>query len=852
MIDSPAFKRWFGKSKVVGKDKQPLVVYHGSKRPFHTFDYAYWGQTDPGFAGKGFYFMDAREWAEGYALVDAKSTDQPTVIEAYLRMENPLVVDQFHEVPGYPATGIPTKAQAEYMQRLVRARGYDGIIVQGRKGNPSEYVVFDPRQIKSATGNVGTFDPNDADIRHNPRAPKPRGRTLVERGMPTKWWHGTRSQFTTLKPQSSGCVWLADRAGATKYATPYYSKPGHRWLLELDLAPDTSVVELADSSDPIVRAYIDMINDAAKYGRLPYTYEDWAKQDINFGILETNRWSRGFFRKYGVDALIVRDVAGWGGYESMPSLCLLNTKKIQQTQRHALNNPATARRTDPALWERIVAEVTAGDKGGRPGQWSARKAQLAVALYRQQGGGYIGPKTPDNALAKWTREKWRTRSGRPSLETGERYLPTKALAALSPQEYGATTRAKRTGMAAGQQFVPQPERIAMKTAKYRRNGAPSIFDADGAAYFDREALEDAEDAARAYKSREAVVFLTPAEFLGLARSGTDEQKERTVLNVLAQGHKFNSVPFLRFDHVEGSKQAVVTGHEGRHRVRALQALGVRQIPVVLKGAIRWDQQLDPSARDYDAFLPQTLAGEENNRKNVYPMPIPIHHPELAARMRAKRNPAPVRRARRNPNYPNVSVYRGVLTSPEGRIRVKQIGKGQFSVAYLSEEPRPRVFLFTSGDVYDKEILMFAHDRLPNNPHLPAVEEYGDTRDGKTVWTMPLYKAPLKKADNETAWKQYLALKRCREALYKPRGVKSGYQVNYDVYECAIAAGVSPKLANALEHLISTAADYDEEYVFEFSPRNLATDAEGHLVLLDVLYHRRMLFRKLGAAAARGF
>jgi hypothetical protein len=114
-----------------------------------------------------------------------------------------------------------------------------------------------------------------------------------------------------------------------------------------------------------------------------------------------------------------------------------------------------------------VDEVTASDKGGRPGQWSARKAQLAVALYQKRGGGYIGPKSADNALAKWTQEQWRTRSGRPSLVTGERYLPSKALAALSPQEYGATTRAKRAGMSRGQQFVPQPERIAMKTSAFR-------------------------------------------------------------------------------------------------------------------------------------------------------------------------------------------------------------------------------------------------------------------------------------------------------------------------------------------------------------------------------------------------
>ena len=132
-------------------------------------------------------------------------------------------------------------------------------------------------------------------------------------------------------------------------------------------------------------------------------------------------------------------------------------------------NPATARRTDPALWERVKAEVTASDKGGRPGQWSARKAQFAVAEYKARGGGYIGPKTPDNSLVRWTKEEWRTRSGLPSLETGERYLPARAITALTASEYAATSAKKRAGMRRGQQFVPQPESVAMKTSKYRRN-----------------------------------------------------------------------------------------------------------------------------------------------------------------------------------------------------------------------------------------------------------------------------------------------------------------------------------------------------------------------------------------------
>lgn len=72
------------------------------------------------------------------------------------------------------------------------------------------------------------------------------------------------------------------------------------------------------------------------------------------------------------------------------------------------------------------------------------------------------------SLKKWTRQKWRTKSGKPSAKTGERYLPSKAIDALSDAEYAATTRAKRKGTKAGKQFVAQPKKIADKTKKYRR------------------------------------------------------------------------------------------------------------------------------------------------------------------------------------------------------------------------------------------------------------------------------------------------------------------------------------------------------------------------------------------------
>jgi hypothetical protein len=72
------------------------------------------------------------------------------------------------------------------------------------------------------------------------------------------------------------------------------------------------------------------------------------------------------------------------------------------------------------------------------------------------------------SLKNWTKQKWRTKSGKPSAKTGERYLPEKAIKSLTSSEYAATTRAKREGTRAGKQFVKQPKSIAKKTAKFRR------------------------------------------------------------------------------------------------------------------------------------------------------------------------------------------------------------------------------------------------------------------------------------------------------------------------------------------------------------------------------------------------
>ena len=76
-------------------------------------------------------------------------------------------------------------------------------------------------------------------------------------------------------------------------------------------------------------------------------------------------------------------------------------------------------------------------------------------------------KESQKSLVRWTAQKWRTKSGKRSQDTGERYLPEKAIKALSSSEYAATTRAKREGTRQGKQFVSQPKAIARKVRKYR-------------------------------------------------------------------------------------------------------------------------------------------------------------------------------------------------------------------------------------------------------------------------------------------------------------------------------------------------------------------------------------------------
>jgi len=124
---------------------------------------------------------------------------------------------------------------------------------------------------------------------------------------------------------------------------------------------------------------------------------------------------------------------------------------------------SVAKKSKPALWARAKAQA----KAQMGGKHSARAMQLAVKIYKKAGGGYRGSKSGSNKLSKWSKEKWRTSSGKPS-EGKRRYLPEKAWKALTAKERSATNQAKARGNKQGKQFVKQPKSIAAKVKRFRK------------------------------------------------------------------------------------------------------------------------------------------------------------------------------------------------------------------------------------------------------------------------------------------------------------------------------------------------------------------------------------------------
>jgi hypothetical protein len=196
MTTTPAFKKWFGDSKVVDENGQPLVVYHGTKADFQIFDIKKAGASDPGLVGKAFYFTDSAEQAKGFSESNHYGKgSNPTVMPVYLSIENPYYIHDGILPDGRMLTDVHpngiSDTSGKALQKEIKRSGYDGVIFT-LGGEVSQLVVFDQTKIKSVN-NYGTFDPTNPNIlfqEADPRMPlggyeeaaqwKPEGQAMDE------------------------------------------------------------------------------------------------------------------------------------------------------------------------------------------------------------------------------------------------------------------------------------------------------------------------------------------------------------------------------------------------------------------------------------------------------------------------------------------------------------------------------------------------------------------------------------------------------------------------------------------------------------------------------------------------
>jgi hypothetical protein len=216
--DTPAFKQWFGDSKVVDKKGDPLVVYHGTDKTFDAFNLRKRGSR-VGFQDDGFYFSDSPGTATTYATMDVYSGALGKKKDAYLEPTDffkrflsrlGLVESAPQVVPAFLSIKNPYKTTGARMpgRRELIKQGYDGIQYTQYDGT-THWVAFEPTQIKSSIGNIGTFDPENPDIRYSLR--QQAGQTLGQSYLNTV-------QRTTTPRVEKG---FKDRISEAMSATPF-------------------------------------------------------------------------------------------------------------------------------------------------------------------------------------------------------------------------------------------------------------------------------------------------------------------------------------------------------------------------------------------------------------------------------------------------------------------------------------------------------------------------------------------------------------------------------------------------------------------------------------------------------
>jgi hypothetical protein len=172
---SAAFKKWFGDSKVVDENGDPLVVYHGTASDFSEFAEEKLGVNTRDEEGElGFFFTAKPFLSDSYAQIASKGGwskktegGAPVVYPVYLSIKNP---KRYDTASSFYRDAEKFKGRLNEWRKELEQQGFDGVIV---RGDFEEVIAFRPTQVKSATGNIGTYDPENADIRYQREAGQP-------------------------------------------------------------------------------------------------------------------------------------------------------------------------------------------------------------------------------------------------------------------------------------------------------------------------------------------------------------------------------------------------------------------------------------------------------------------------------------------------------------------------------------------------------------------------------------------------------------------------------------------------------------------------------------------------------
>lgn len=282
VTDSPEFKRWFGDSKIVDDDGNPLVVYHGTPRAgFSVFDK---GKNTSNYnlsLGDGHYFTPDRSAAEHYS----RDTEKSGIVDVYLSLKNPLEISSVKEFRDkvFAAREAGTRYEQEQIaskrdSEILESFGFDGIIYKAG-GKIQEIVAFHSGQIKSATGNRGTFDAADDDIRFSRRKSqegkigskdddnKPNKLTsLYDEHVGEPLWKASQAMAEHTIGRLSGALNLIDRS------PPEFKQMLRRMRSEVLQAADRAktVAEAGKQLAPEERKLIsDYIEDEMQFGVVP-------------------------------------------------------------------------------------------------------------------------------------------------------------------------------------------------------------------------------------------------------------------------------------------------------------------------------------------------------------------------------------------------------------------------------------------------------------------------------------------------------------------------------------------------------------------------------------------------------